>query len=68
VTYLSGDKSIGKRPEASILSMWEAKDLDIQYRELAPGVVEGTYALENVKQVQFFFWAFEAMSGHAIII
>jgi len=71
ITYLSGDKSLGKTPEASLLSMWEspeAKSLDIKYRELAPGVVEGTYTLENVKQVQFFFFAFEGMLGHAIII
>jgi len=71
ITYLSGDKSLGKTPEASLLSMWEspeAKGLDIKYRELAPGVVEGTYTLENAKQVQFFFFAFEGMLGHAIII
>jgi hypothetical protein len=71
ITYLSGDKSLGKTPDASLLSMWkspEAQPLNIKYRELAPGVVEGTYTLQNAKQVQFFFFAFEAMLGHAIFI
>ncbi len=71
ITYLSGDKSIGKTPDASLLSMWkspEAQPLDIKYRELAPGVVEGTYTLQNARQVQFFFFAFEGMLGHAIIV
>lgn len=71
ITYLSGNKSLGMTPDASPLSMWkspEAQPLDIKYRELAPGVVEGTYTLQNANQVQFFFFAFEAILGHAIII
>jgi hypothetical protein len=71
ITYLSENKSLGRRPEASLLSMGagsEAKGLNIQYRELNPGVVEGKYDLNDAKQVQFFFFAFEAILGHAIFI
>jgi hypothetical protein len=71
ITYLSGDKTLGKRPEASLPSMGagsEAKGLNIKYRERTPGVVEGKYDLHDAKQVQFFFFAFEAILGHAIFI
>ena len=71
VTYLSGDTSLAAKPEASLLSMGrgtEARRLNIEYRELAPGVVEALYRLKTATQVQFFFFAFEGMLGHALFI
>jgi len=71
VTYLSGDTSLAAKPEASLLSMGrgtEARRLNIEYRELAPGVVEALYSLKTATQVQFFFFAFEGMLGHALFI
>jgi hypothetical protein len=71
ITYLSDDKSLGTRPEASPLSMWEgseAEGLDVKYRELAPGVVEGTFTIKNVKQTRFFFFIFRGILGHGVFI
>jgi hypothetical protein len=71
ITYLTGDVSLANRPDATPLSMGkgrEAKALDIKYREVGPGVVEGSYTLQNLGQVQFFFFVFMGMLGHAVFI
>ena len=71
ITYLTGDVSLGSRPDATLLSMGkgrEARALDIKYREVGPGVVEGSYTLQNLGQVQFFFFVFMGMLGHAVFI
>jgi hypothetical protein len=34
----------------------EAIGLDIKYRELSPGVLEGAYLLERLHSEQFFFF------------
>ena len=71
ITYLSGNKNLALNPEASLLSMGatsESKELDTKYRELAPGVVEGTYSLSTSKQIQFFFFAFGWFTGHGVVI
>jgi hypothetical protein len=71
ITYLTGDMSLGSRPDATLLSMGkgpEAAALDIKYREVGPGVVEGSYTLKNLGQVQFFFFVFMGMLGHAVFI
>jgi hypothetical protein len=71
ITYLSDNKSIGGRPDETLLSMGkgsEAAALNIKYRELEPGVVEGSYTLNNLGQVQFFFFVFLGMLGHAVYI
>jgi hypothetical protein len=71
ITYLSGDTSLGSKPSESPLGMArapEAKGLDIKYRELSPGVVEGTYSLEHLQAVQFFLFELEADLGHAIYL
>ena len=71
ITYLSGDKSITGNANASLLAMGqapEAKGLDIKYRELGPGVVQGSYSLEHMEPIQFFLFALEGMLGHAIYL
>jgi len=71
ITYLSGNKILPQTTNAGPLSMWkspEAKGLDIKYRELAPGVVEGTYTLNELKPVYFFFFAFGWILGHGIVV
>ncbi len=71
ITYLSGDKSVGVKPDAGLLSMGklpEARGLDIKYRELAPGIVEGSYTLKYLGQLQIFFFVFDGMLGHALFI
>jgi hypothetical protein len=71
LTYLSGNSKIGQKPSDSPLRMAEsseAKGLDIKYRELSPGVVQGTYSLERFQALQFFLFALEATLGHAIYL
>ncbi len=70
-TYLSGDKNLRAKHDASIFSLtnWpEAKGLDIEYREFAPGIVEASYTLKNSAHAQIFFFVFDAMLGHAVFI
>jgi hypothetical protein len=71
ITYLSADASLGSRPDATPLSMGKghaAEALHIKYREVSPGVVEGSYTLKNAGQVSFFFFVFMGMLGHAVFI
>jgi hypothetical protein len=71
MTYLSGDTSIGTKPSSSPLGMAhspEANGLDIKYRELAPGSVEGSYSLERSQAVEFFLFVLEGTLGHAIYL
>ena len=71
ITYLSGDTSLGSRPDATLLSMGkgpEAEALHAKYREVSPGVVEGSYTLKKTRQVSFFFFVFMGMFGHAVFI
>jgi len=71
ITYLSGDKSNGTKPSESPLGMaraTEAKGLDIKYRELSPGVVEGTYSLDHLQPMRFFLFVLDAILGHAIYL
>lgn len=71
VTYLSGNLSIGSKSSDSPLSMAhapEAKGLDIKIHELSPGVLQGSYSLERLQAVQFFFFVLEGVLGHAIYL
>jgi hypothetical protein len=71
ITYLSGDNSMPKRANASLLGMGqarEARDLDIKYRELAPGVAQGSYSLERMEPIQFFLFILDGILGHAIYL
>jgi hypothetical protein len=71
ITYLSGDHSMPNRAHASLLGMGqarEARDLDIKYRELAPGVAQGSYALERREPIQFFLFVLDGILGHAIYL
>ena len=71
ITYLSGDTSIATKPSSSPLGMGrspESNGLDIRYRELAPGIVEGSYSLEQSQAVQFFLFVLEGTLGHAVYL
>jgi hypothetical protein len=71
VTYLSGDSTIGSKPSDSPLGMAsapEAKGLNIKYRELSPGVVQGSYSLEHLQAEQFFLFVLVDALGHAIYL
>ncbi len=69
ITYLSGDKSLTGK--ASLLAMGQAREargLDIRYRQLGPGVVQGSYSLEHMEPIQFFLFALEGMLGHGVYL
>jgi hypothetical protein len=70
ITYLSGDKSNSGRV-SSLLAMRqarEAKGLNIGIRELAPGVTQGSYTLEQIESTDFFISDLIEMFGPAIYI
>ena len=71
ITYLSDDETIMAKASASILAMGqerEARGLDTKYRELAPGVVQGSYSLRHTEPIQFFLFVLEGMLGHGIYL
>lgn len=71
VTYLSRDLRIGAKPSDSLLGMAnspEARGLDIKYRELSPGVAQGSYSLEHLQAEQFFLFVLVDALGHAIYV
>jgi hypothetical protein len=71
ITYLTANIRSGTRPGSTPLGMnqaFEAKRLDVRYREIAPGVVEGTYSLKQLGAAQFFLFALEGMLGHAVYL
>ena len=71
MTYLSGDSTIGSKPSDSPLGMAsapEAKGLNIKYRELSPGVAQGSYSLEHLQAEQFFLFVLVDALGHAIYL
>jgi hypothetical protein len=70
VTYLSSDREIAGRAN-KLLAMSdvnEAKGLNIEVREIAPGVSQGIYSLGRLESTDFFFLALTEMFGPAIYI
>lgn len=69
ITYLSGNKTISPKPSATPLAMAgtaEARGLVIKYREITPGVFEGTYSIQRLAPLRYFLFVLEGMLGHAI--
>ena len=71
LTYFSGNLRIGVSPADTALGMAhssDAKGLDAKYHELSPGIVQGTYSLENRQPVSFFVFVLEGILGHGIYL
>jgi hypothetical protein len=71
ITYLSGNKGIAENPNASLLTMRqsrEAKGLDIRCRALGPGIVQGSYSLNQIESTDFFLFVLEGFLGHAVYL
>jgi hypothetical protein len=71
ITYFSADKAILRKLKDSRLSGGgepAAKDLNVDYSELAPGVVAITYELGAPDCVNLFVSILSASLGHAIFI
>jgi hypothetical protein len=69
ITYLSGDKSLtGKASPLLALGQEDAKGLNIQVREIAPGVEQGSYSLERIEPIDTFIFLLSCLLGHAIYL
>ncbi len=72
VTYLSGSKNILQKIEQKLFpsaSEPEAtKGLHIRYREVEPGVIEGSFDLSHSEPSQWFFFVLLGELGHAIYL
>ncbi len=72
ITYLSGAKDVlGIVREGLFPPRGEedsVKDLRIQYREITPGVVQGSFNLANSESVFYFFFVLMAGLGHGVYL
>ena len=71
VIYLSGGTGISKQLRESRLAGGDnpaAAPLDIEFRELSPGVVSVTYYLEDLEGINLFRFILSAMLGHAVYL
>lgn len=71
ITYFSADQSILRKLKDTQLSGGDepsAKDLNIEFNELAPGVVSIAYDLGSPASVNFFLLLLGTSLGHAVLI
>ncbi|MGA2847045.1 MAG: hypothetical protein ABSF68_16670, partial [Candidatus Acidiferrales bacterium] len=67
ITYLSGDKNILPNVQKHFFPIETepgAREMHIQYREIAPGVVEGSYDLDHIESAEVFTFVLIALLGH----
>ncbi len=70
ITYLSGDKDSLQRIRREYFAEHDpaVTQMHIQYREVEPGVLEGTYTLEQLETADAFVFVLEGLLGHAIYL
>ncbi len=71
ITYLTGTDANADGAQKQLLALWnapEAKGLNVQIREIAPGVALASYSLMGWESTNFFFFALDAMLGHAVYV
>jgi hypothetical protein len=71
ITYFSADQSVLRKLKSSQLSGSDepsAKDLNVEFREQAPGVVAIAYDLGSPASVNFFLLLLGTSLGHAVLI
>jgi hypothetical protein len=71
ITYLSGDKNILQNAQKGLFpveSELGAREMHIRYRQIEPGVVEGSYDLEHIESAELFVFVLESLLGHAIYL
>lgn len=71
VTYLSGDENILPKIQEHlfpIMSEPGAREMHIRYREIAPGVVEGSYDLDHIESAEVFTFVLAALLGHVVAL
>lgn len=70
IAFLSGDKDAFQRIQKTFFPERETgvKDMRIQYREIEPGVLEGSYNVEKMPSAEYFVFVLEGLLGHGIYL
>ena len=71
ITYLSGDKKIFANVQEHlfpVVSEPGVREMHIRYREIAPGVVEGSFDLEHIESVEVFGFVLVMLLGHMVAV
>jgi hypothetical protein len=70
ITYLSGDENSLQRFREQYFTERSSAvtQMHIQYRQVEPGVLGGSYDLEQMESAQEFVFVLEALLGHAIYL
>jgi hypothetical protein len=71
VTYLSGDEKSLQNVQKHLFPIESepgAREMNIRYREIAPGVVEGSYDLEHIESAEIFTFVLVALLGHVVAL
>jgi hypothetical protein len=71
ITYLSGDENSLQNVQKHlfpIMSEPGAREMHIRYREIAPGVVEGSYDLDHIESAEVFTFVLVALLGHVVAL
>jgi hypothetical protein len=71
VTYLSGDEKSLQNVQKHLFPIESepgAREMHIRYREIAPGVVEGSYDLEHIESAEIFTFVLVALLGHVVAL
>lgn len=72
ITYLSGSKNVLEIVQEGLFPAQSGpdsiKDLRILYREIAPGVVQGSFDLVHSEPVWYFTFVLMAILGHGVYV
>jgi hypothetical protein len=71
ITYLSGDKKILANVQEHLfpaVSEPGVREMHIRYREIAPGVVEGSFDLEHIESAEVFGFVLVMLLGHMVAV
>jgi len=70
ITYLSGDKNSFPRFEKEYFTEPgpAVTQMHIRYREVEPGVLEGSYDVDQIELADNFLFVLQALLGHAIYV
>jgi hypothetical protein len=71
VTYLSADKNILPVVQKNLFQVEHepgGREMHIRYREISPGIVEGSFDLDHIESAEVFNFFLMALLGHVIAL
>ena len=71
VTYLSADKNILPMVQENLFQVEHepgGREMHTRYREILPGIVEGSYDLDHIESAEVFSFFLMALLGHVIAL